>query len=162
VASKVHASSKYLKVCPESVNEMICAPALLTTGSRGTPPAAGSWLKAGLSPPRVVVKIGITTAYGAPVEGALIIHVGVLGEHPIQRDRLTRAGSEDPRHAVGQPIGMAGTTATPRIVGLLAPQAQRHDITDRHVKEPINRDAQGREEGLRAIARSDARLLCTG
>jgi hypothetical protein len=102
---------------------------------------------ASLDAPRVVVEVGVAAADSAPVKDALIIHVGVLGKQPIQRDRLTRTGGEEPRHAIGQPIRMAGPTATPSIAGLLAPEVQRHDVADRRVEEPIIRDTDGGEEG---------------
>src|SRR5262249_4109476 len=38
----------------------------------------------------VVVEVGVATAYGTPVEQALVFHVGALVEHAVQRFRLAR------------------------------------------------------------------------
>src|SRR5262249_19146890 len=78
-------------------------------------PIAGEAATA-LDSTRVVVEVVVAAADGAPVQEPLILHVGELIEHAVQRLRLARPRAKDPSNAVRQPVRMAGATAAPRVL----------------------------------------------
>src|SRR5262249_4125060 len=75
----------------------------------------------------VVVEVGVAAADGAPVEQALVFHIGELVEHAVQRFGLAWAGPEDPGDSVSQPVGMARSAAAPGVFGHLAAEIARND-----------------------------------
>ena len=101
--------------------------------ARGSNSVAGE-AAAPLGGPGVGVEVGVAAAYGAPVEQALVFHVGELVEHPVQRLRLARPGAEDPGDAIGQPVRMAGPAAAPGVLRLLAFEIPRDDVADRQCR----------------------------
>ena len=96
---------------------------------------------------RVGVEVGVAAANGAPVEKALVGQVIVLVEHPVERFRLARPGTEEPGDAIGQPIRMARPAAAPAIFRLLATEIPRDEVADRRAEDTVVRDAEGGEEG---------------
>jgi hypothetical protein len=94
----------------------------------------------------VVVEVGVAAAYGAPVEQALVFHVGALVEHAVQRFCLARPCAEDPGDPIGQPVRMAGPTAAPGVFRLLAFEIPRDDAADWRAEDIVVRNAKGGEE----------------
>src|SRR5206468_8316002 len=76
---------------------------------------------------RILIEVGYAAAHRAPVADPLVVRVALV-EEGIQRDRVARAGRENPGHAVGQAVRMAGPTTAPGIVRHLAARLERHNV----------------------------------
>ncbi len=121
---------------------------------RGACPAPFTFVAkpcAALDAAGIVVEVGVRAAHRAPVEDALIVEI-VAREGALERNRLARAGLEDPRDVVGVAVVVARGAARPGVVRGLAAIGQRIDVAQRDVELPVAvrvelvRQAERREE----------------